>query len=71
MIRETASSLKLTEKADAGESTIGDRYVLRSHSGKGGDSGIDTRVYCCPIPLGFRKRVVYSSYAFKVNLKTF
>jgi hypothetical protein len=27
----------------------------RSHSGKGGNSVLDTRVYCCPIPLDFRK----------------
>jgi len=27
-----------------------------------GGSGLDTRVNICPIPLGFRKRVVYSSY---------
>ena len=37
---------------------------------KGENSGLDTRVYCCPIPLDFRKRVVYFSYTFKVYLKT-
>jgi len=26
-----------------------------SYSGKGGDSGLDTRVYCCPIPLDLGK----------------
>ena len=34
MIRETASSLNLTEKADASESTIGDRYVPDTRSMK-------------------------------------
>jgi len=31
----------------------------------GGDSELDTHVNGCPVPMDFKKKVVYSPYSFK------